>query len=71
MTTENPIVLSPEQAARSLGISVSTLAKMRLSGKGPVYAKLGRRVVYLPADLNTWVAASRFNSTSEYQDGPC
>lgn len=66
MTTHNPIVLNAAQVAEQLGLSESTLAKMRLSGDGPPYSKLGRRVVYLPDDIDTWIASNRFRSTSEY-----
>ena len=66
MNTENPLVMNAEQAARRLGLSVSTLAKMRLYGTGPAYSKLGRRVVYRLEDLEAWVAANRYHSTSEY-----
>jgi predicted DNA-binding transcriptional regulator AlpA len=63
---ENPLVLNSNQAANRLGLSTSTLAKMRLYGTGPAYSKLGRRVVYRPEDLEDWVTANRFHSTSEY-----
>ena len=66
MTTEIQIVLSAEQVAERLGLSTSTLAKMRLSGGGPAYSKLGRRVVYRPVDIDAWVHANQFRSTSEY-----
>ena len=66
MTTEIQIVLSAEQVAERLGLSTSTLAKMRLSGGGPAYSKLGRRVVYRPADIDAWVNANQFRSTAEY-----
>jgi predicted DNA-binding transcriptional regulator AlpA len=66
MTTQNPIVLNASQVAEKLGLSTSTLAKMRLSGDGPPYAKLGRRVVYRPDDIDAWIASNRFRSTSEY-----
>ena len=66
MTTNIPLVFDAAQAASSLGLSVSTLAKLRLSGAGPVYSKLGRRVVYRLEDLEAWIAANRFQSTSEY-----
>ena len=60
-------VLSPQHAAERLGLSESTLAKMRLRGDGPSYIKLGvRRVGYLEKDLVDWVEARRFRSTSEY-----
>ncbi|GAB5509536.1 MAG: hypothetical protein Rhims3KO_09370 [Hyphomicrobiales bacterium] len=67
MATQNPIVLSADQVASQLDLSPSTLAKMRLSGNGPPYSKLGRRVVYRPEDIDAWIASRRFRSTSEYE----
>ncbi|MFD0985506.1 helix-turn-helix transcriptional regulator [Methyloligella solikamskensis] len=66
MSIESPLVLNAADVARRLNLSVSTLAKMRLSGAGPAYSKLGRRVVYRLDDLEAWIAANRFRSTSEY-----
>ena len=66
MNTLIPIVLNAARVAERLGLSVSTLAKLRLSGAGPAYVKLGRRVVYRPSDVDEWVAANRHQSTSEY-----
>jgi predicted DNA-binding transcriptional regulator AlpA len=57
------IALSAREAARLLGLSESTLAKLRLSGGGPVYSKLGSRVVYMPEDLESWVVKNRRRST--------
>ena len=48
--------LSVQEAACFLGLSVSTLNKMRLNGSGPRYLKLGRRVLYVIRDLEKWVA---------------
>jgi predicted DNA-binding transcriptional regulator AlpA len=51
-------------AARYLGLSVSTLAKLRMGRDGPTFAKLGRRVVvYRLADLDHWVESNRRKST--------
>ena len=62
--------LRSDAAARYLGISTSKLAKWRMSGDGPPFAKLGRRVVYRRADLEAWLAASLRTSTSpEADDG--
>ena len=66
MTINNPLVLGASATALRLGLSTSTLAKMRLYGTGPAYSKLGRRVVYRPEDLESWIAENRFQSTSEY-----
>jgi|GEM_PF-531254 len=38
--------LQPLEAAQFLGLSKQTLAKLRMSGGGPEYVKIGRRVVY-------------------------
>jgi predicted DNA-binding transcriptional regulator AlpA len=67
MTAQRTQILTPKSAAQWLGLAESTLAKMRLSGAGPTYVKLGpRRVGYLEDDLTTWVSAQRFSSTSQY-----
>jgi predicted DNA-binding transcriptional regulator AlpA len=58
--------LRAHEAASYLGISSSTLAKMRLRGDGPPYSKAGRKVVlYDMADLDKWVASHQRRSTSE------
>lgn len=57
--------LSAEQAANFLGLAKSTLSKMRLSGDGPAFIKMGRRVAYRPEDLEAWVASNRRLSTSD------
>ena len=53
-------------AARYLGLSPSTLNKLRLTGLGPKFIKLGRRVVYDPADLDAWLDSNRRTSTSDH-----
>jgi predicted DNA-binding transcriptional regulator AlpA len=63
------ILLDSFQAANWLSLSTSTLAKLRLTGKGPVYVKLGRRVAYRNDDLEAWVELHRVRSTSEYGAG--
>jgi predicted DNA-binding transcriptional regulator AlpA len=62
-------VLDTDDAAKQVGLSTSTLAKLRLSGRGPAYCKLGRRVVYRPDDLNDWLATRIRRSTSETTPG--
>lgn len=57
--------LDVQEAATWLGLSVSTLNKLRLTGEGPRYYKLGRRVVYDLCDLEAWAAERVRRSTSE------
>lgn len=53
-------------AAQFLGISVRTLERYRVSGTGPRFCRLGRRLVrYREADLEEWVRRSLRASTSE------
>lgn len=57
-------VRTPE-AARLLDLSPRTLEKHRCDGTGPIYHKLGGRVVYTVADLQAWIEACARQSTSE------
>jgi excisionase family DNA binding protein len=65
MTISNPITLTAGQAAKVLGLAASTLAKLRLSGNGPAYYKLGRRVVYRREDLEVWLKSRIAQNTSD------
>lgn len=58
--------LRAPEAAQYLGLSTSTLAKMRLRGDGPPYLKAGRRIViYDVHDLEAWLGPRRRHSTSD------
>jgi predicted DNA-binding transcriptional regulator AlpA len=57
--------LSVDGAAHYVGLSVSFLNRARLHGDGPVFLKLGRRVVYDRTDLDNWLASRRRTSTSQ------
>lgn len=65
-------LLTTAEAARFLRLSVPTMERLRLSGDGPVFIKLGpgkrARVVYRRADLEAWLNGQRRDSTS--QRGP-
>ena len=60
-----PKVITTKGAALYVGLSESTLAKLRLNGNGPVYCKLGRRVVYRLADLEGWLQSRTTRDTSD------
>lgn len=53
-------------AADYLGLSPSTLAKMRMTGAGPRYSKAGARILYRRQALEDWLAWCERRSTSEY-----
>ena len=63
-----PRYLDTKQAAAYLGLSVKTLEKLRITGRGPRYAKAGRRVIYDRRDLDRWVAARKRGFTGEWVD---
>ena len=63
--------LRTPQAAEYLGISASSMEKMRVYGNGPRYAKLGKLVIYAVSDLDVWVSERKKLSTSEYQSDIC
>lgn len=55
-TPATPVIAVDEYGASSLvGITVSTLQKMRMRGEGPRYAKIGRLVRYRPEDLQAYI----------------
>jgi predicted DNA-binding transcriptional regulator AlpA len=62
---EKQPMLRTAEAAEYCGSSASTFEKLRLTGGGPVYSKIGRRVVYRVDDLDAWLAANQRRSTSD------
>lgn len=56
--------LRTPQAALYLNLSRRTLEKLRSSGDGPAYRKVGGTVLYRMAELDAWVESRRFTSTS-------
>jgi predicted DNA-binding transcriptional regulator AlpA len=53
------------QAATYTSLSKSTLDKMRVYGSGPLYIKVGARVVYDKIDLDTWLIGKKTANTSQ------
>lgn len=58
-------LLDTKAAAVRVGLSPVTMERMRLTGEGPAYAKLGKAVRYRIADIDAWVADRLVRSTSE------
>lgn len=57
------VMLRAGEAAERLHLSESKLAKMRMTGAGPAFLKLGRKVLYTPDDLDAWLASRRRTGT--------
>jgi excisionase family DNA binding protein len=60
-------VLNAKEAAKYIGVSKSYLDKLRIYGGSPAFFKIGARVVYDPADLDTWLASKKVANTSQAQ----
>lgn len=58
-------LFNQREAALALRVSERTLERWRVSGDGPPFAKLGRRIGYRAEDLDEWIAARIRGSTSE------
>jgi predicted DNA-binding transcriptional regulator AlpA len=58
-------VIQEEKAAELLGLSVRTLQRFRVQGRGPQFVKLGKRVFYREADLERYLDTCLRSSTSE------
>ena len=58
-------LMTANTTAEMLCVTNNTLAKWRISGGGPKFITIGRRIAYDPADVTEWVDARRFSSTTE------
>lgn len=57
---------TPKELSDLLGISISLLNKLRLSGKGPKYIKVSYRVLRYPlTEVAQYIEAYKRQSTSE------
>lgn len=52
-------VLTKQQAAEFLQMSVRTLSRLQAEGKGPPYSKVRGRVLYLKSALISWFLATQ------------
>jgi predicted DNA-binding transcriptional regulator AlpA len=55
--------LTAKEAAQLYGVSISWLAKRRMSGDGPPFVKVGRSVRYTDAGLLQWAKSRQRLST--------
>ena len=64
-----PRFMRTPDAARYLGLSARTLEKHRCYGTGPLYRKLGGRIVYATEELERWAELGLRRSTSDPGNG--
>ena len=58
-------LMTPNDAATVLKVSLSWLAKARMRGDGPPYIPVGRSIRYADIDLIQWMKSKQRSSTSE------
>ena len=59
------VLISPKEAAKRLGLSISTLLRMRERGDGPPFVRLGRSIPHGVHELDRWMAERTFASTAD------
>ncbi|GAC1040800.1 hypothetical protein thsrh120_08040 [Rhizobium sp. No.120] len=58
--------MTTSEAAQYIRKSVSWLNKTRLTGTGPVYLKVGGSVLYVKADLDSWLSGMRRTAVYDF-----
>jgi hypothetical protein len=58
-------LLTAKALAERIGVTEGCLAKWRVSGEGPAYIRVQRRIAYDPRDVQVWLDARRVQSTSQ------
>lgn len=58
-------ILKRPEAASYAKLSVPTMDRLRVTGGGPAYVKIGSAVRYRKTDLDAWLASRVVRSTSE------
>jgi predicted DNA-binding transcriptional regulator AlpA len=61
-------VLNTKEAAQYIGLSKSSLDKLRIYGGGPLFIKVGARIVYDRTDIDSWLASKKIANTSQAHD---
>ncbi|MBL8845466.1 MAG: AlpA family phage regulatory protein [Hyphomicrobium zavarzinii] len=62
-------ILSPQQTAEYIGLTIPTLQRQRTDGTGPRFLKLGaRKVGYRLSDIRSWLDERVAASTADARD---
>jgi excisionase family DNA binding protein len=57
--------LTVKEAAVYVPAAKSTLDKLRVTGGGPRFIKIGKRVLYDTTDIDDWMEAQKRSSTAD------
>lgn len=61
----NPQLWTPEQFGAFAQLSADQVKKLRVSGDGPPFIKIGREVRYIPRKVEHWIVERTKQSTKE------
>ncbi|SPE42066.1 hypothetical protein SBA3_4910014 [Candidatus Sulfopaludibacter sp. SbA3] len=50
-------LITEDEVSKRLNVSVASLRRWRLLGRGPLFIKVGSLVRYRPEDLESWLGA--------------
>jgi|GEM_PF-1896927 len=64
------VLLTDRDLASATGIKRSTWQKWRVTGRGPLYLRIGSACRYRRSDVLRFLQESEQNSTSGYRGGP-
>ena len=53
-------LMTRKQVAEHLGVSPRTLEKFAVIGGGPVYIKIGKKVMYHQDDILNWIGGHKY-----------
>jgi len=57
--------LTTPQYAKLTHQSIRTCERQRMDGTGPKFIRLGRKILYLRKDVDTWLESRKFENTAE------
>ncbi len=60
----NDNLLTPDDLAKRWHLSTHTLNQWRWTGKGPIFVKIGGRVLYRVEDIESFEKNKRFHNTT-------
>lgn len=61
---QQPVWLTPAEAAAVLSVPTGTLAQWRYRGEGPIYSKVGSVIRYRRNALDAWLTAAEVQPRS-------
>ncbi|MHA7293686.1 hypothetical protein [Arthrobacter sp. HLT1-21] len=60
-----PALWTPEEFARFARLTLTQVAHLRRTGKGPTFTKFGREIRYVPGNVRRWIAENERQTSKE------